>query len=73
MHKDVLYLMVVNLPTEEEVQGSVARLEQMIRERDSGALGYCIGLKVLKDRDSSLVIHSCSFTANLLVRKKLFV
>ncbi|EPS29232.1 hypothetical protein PDE_04181 [Penicillium oxalicum 114-2] len=39
MHKDVLYLMVVNLPTEEEVQGSVARLEQMIRERDSGALG----------------------------------
>lgn len=32
MQQDVLYLLVVNLPTEEELQQSVARLEHIIDE-----------------------------------------
>jgi hypothetical protein len=37
MQKDVLYLMVVNLPSQEETRESVAQLEHMIEQARDGS------------------------------------
>lgn len=39
MQQDVLYLLIVNLPSEKEVQDSVTRLESLVEEQQTGAAG----------------------------------
>ncbi|KAJ6107490.1 hypothetical protein N7523_008813 [Penicillium sp. IBT 18751x] len=39
MQQDVLYLLIVNLPTVEEVQDSVTRLESLVEQHQTGAAG----------------------------------
>ncbi|KAJ5665169.1 uncharacterized protein N7477_007617 [Penicillium maclennaniae] len=38
MQQDVLYLLIVNLPTVEEVQDSVTRLESLVEQQQTGQL-----------------------------------
>lgn len=39
MQQDVLYLLIVNLPSKKEVQESVTRLETLVEEQQTGAPG----------------------------------
>ncbi|KAJ5134564.1 hypothetical protein N7526_005929 [Penicillium atrosanguineum] len=39
MQQDVLYLLIVNLPSEKEVQDSVTRLESLVEQQQTGAPG----------------------------------
>ena len=39
MHQDVLYLLIVNVPSEKEVQDSVAHLENLVGQQQTGIPG----------------------------------